>query len=147
MIYLDLGDDQVDGLGGNDFLFGDPGSDTLLGGTGNDHLVGGGFLSKVDTLGNGFRGGPGDDQLIGGGFGDDYFYDLGDGLDIIRELGKGAVGTDRLFLGTGIDAAAMTYARERGDLVLEFSGTDIIRIESWFGAADHTFRIDELHSS
>ena len=145
LIYLDLGNDEADGLGGNDFIFGDPGSDTLRGGDGDDHLIGGSFLSRIDTHGNFFRGGAGNDQLFGGGSGDDYFYDSGDGLDLIREFGKGAAGTDRLFFGTGIGVGGITYARERGDLILELGGSDIIRIESWFGAADHTFRIDELH--
>ena len=147
LIYLDLGNDQADGLGGNDIIFGDHGSDILAGSDGDDHLIGGSFLSRIDTHGNSFRGGTGNDQLLGGGLGDDYFYDPGDGLDIIREFGKGATGTDRLFFGSGVEVAAITYARERGDLILELGGSDIIRIESWFGAADDTFRIDELHFS
>ena len=63
------GDDSLAGLDGNDTLNGNSGNDTLLGGTGNDVL----------------RGGTGNDGLDGDVGKDSYYYDLGDGNDVVTD--------------------------------------------------------------
>jgi Ca2+-binding RTX toxin-like protein len=73
--------DQIDGLGGNDILYGDIGADTLSGGDGNDALNGDG---GIDSL----YGGLGDDTLYGG-----------DGNDALT----GGYGNDTLHGGLGAD--------------------------------------------
>jgi Ca2+-binding RTX toxin-like protein len=63
------GDDSLAGLDGNDTLNGNAGADTLLGGLGNDII----------------RGGTGNDVMNGDEGKDSYYYDLGDGNDVITD--------------------------------------------------------------
>jgi Ca2+-binding RTX toxin-like protein len=73
-IFAGAGDDQADGLGEADCLFGEAGADGLVGGPGDDLLDGG---EQRDLL----NGGPGKDRLIGGAD---------------KDRLKGAAGKDRL---------------------------------------------------
>ena len=143
LIFLLEGNDEGSGLGGNDTLFGDAGSDTLFGGAGKDYLIGGSLGAYGDTAGNILIGGGDDDFLIGGAFGDDYHYDLGDGFDVIREFEQSGATTDRIIFGAGIDSTSIAFTRSRADLFVDYLGTDILRIESWF--AGDGFRIEEFH--
>ncbi|WP_244628269.1 tandem-95 repeat protein [Stappia taiwanensis] len=70
------GDDYIDGGAGSDILFGGRGADTLVGGEGNDILFGNG---GQDSL----RGGAGDDLLFGGAGTDTFYYETGDGRDVL----------------------------------------------------------------
>ena len=65
------GDDQIVGGVGADRLFGGEGSDVLLGEDGNDTLAGG----------------TGNDTLDGGLGNDTYRFNLGDGIDLVNEIG------------------------------------------------------------
>lgn len=73
-----VGDDSdnfIDGLGGNDTLYGGPGNDILFGGGGSDQLYGGegddAFLIYGNDFGvDYFDGGAGFDQIVGGYFDD-----------------------------------------------------------------------------
>ncbi|HSL03114.1 MAG TPA: putative Ig domain-containing protein [Nitrospiraceae bacterium] len=74
----DAQDYRLEGLGGDDVLFGEAGFDTLSGGAGQDTLVGG---AGDDVL----IGGTGDDTLSGGAGNDRYGFNLGDGLDSLDD--------------------------------------------------------------
>ena len=85
--------DTIYGGTGNDTISGDKGDDTIYGGEGNDTINGG---SGDDII----EGGKGDD-IIKGGWGDDtYIFNKGDGNDTIANYED--EGTDTLQLGEGI---------------------------------------------
>jgi Ca2+-binding RTX toxin-like protein len=85
------GADSLTGAGGSDILIGGDGADTLVGNAGNDRL----FAEAGDDR---LEGGDGDDVLSGGkgsdtlrgGAGDDtYYYQRGDGADLIHDHAEG----------------------------------------------------------
>ncbi|RJF95180.1 beta strand repeat-containing protein [Noviherbaspirillum saxi] len=98
---------RINGLGGNDSLYGADKDDVLNGGVGNDVLEGSG--------GN-----------------DTYVFNLGDGSDAIAESTSTSGGTDILRLGAGLDAASTQIERQNSDLTLVFNGTDKVRIVNYF---------------
>ncbi|MEL7519244.1 MAG: hypothetical protein AAFN48_09860, partial [Pseudomonadota bacterium] len=107
-----FGNDQIAGDGGNDTLIGGEGSDIISGGTGDDVLIGfGGSSASSDR--DVLSGGLGDDRLEGGTGEDTYLFELGDGRDVITDLG----GADRIELGAGIDPAAVFIAQVDGSHV------------------------------
>jgi Ca2+-binding RTX toxin-like protein len=81
------GNDNLDGGEGDDDLYGGAGNDTLGGGAGVDYLLGG---AGDDTLNGGagndvLSGGAGNDRLNGGLGNDVYYFNRGDGQDVIDE--------------------------------------------------------------
>ncbi len=87
------GSDTLTTAGGNDILSGGAGDDALSAGAGSDRLFGG---SGNDTLDGGddadfLAGGTGDDTLLGGGGDDRYFYQRGDGHDLIHDMATGTI--------------------------------------------------------
>ncbi|PLY60942.1 hypothetical protein HBH1_00881 [Herbaspirillum sp. BH-1] len=104
--------------GGNDVLDGGAGDDTLMGGRGNDILLGG---TGSDT----------------------YLFNLGDGVDFIREAAGKAGDVDTLRLGSGLTAAATVATRQGDDLVLNWGGDDAVIVNAFF-AADGSGRIEQV---
>ncbi len=102
------GNDTLYGLGGDDLLRGQQGKDTLYGGSGNDRLDGG---SDNDTL----YGDSGNDTLIGG-LGDDKLYG-GSGADML----DGGAGKDKLYGEGGND---VMYGGTNDDYMDGGSGND-----------------------
>ncbi len=97
-------DDDIKGLGGNDYIYGDTGNDTLTGGTGNDIL----------------NGGEGNDT---------YVYNSGDGFDILND----SAGTDTIQIGTGYVKADLTWAMVNGaDLALNLKGVLAMTVQNHF---------------
>ncbi|WP_254452407.1 calcium-binding protein [Roseicella sp. DB1501] len=97
---------KINGLGGNDTVYGGLGNDTLYGATGNDKLYGG--------AGNNYmEGGLGSDTIVGG-----------TGSDII----VGGGGNDMLYAGTGHDVFRFapndtTWTADKGsDTIIGFKG-------------------------
>ena len=86
----DRRDNDIDGLVGDDTLYGGPGGgdDELSGGPGHDRLFGG---QGDDTL----NGGPGNDRLAGGPGDDVFVFGPGDGADTVTDFSGG---TDKLDL-------------------------------------------------
>ncbi len=98
-LYGGTGDDILVGYAGNDVLYGEDGNDTLYGEAGNDTLYGGAGVDKL-------YGGAGADQLYGGE-GDDEL-DGGDGDDELnggegRNTLRGGSGNDILIGGSSAD--------------------------------------------
>ncbi len=152
------GDDTIIDNYGVNTIFGGEGNDTIIGGDINDFIDGGnGNDIMTDSYGfNSIKGGDGNDTItsqgiIEGGKGDDvitasdyisgdtYIFNLGDGKDTIRDYGiSNALGysgnglDDTLKFGEGIDASAVSLARNGNDLVFKISETDQVTIKDWF---------------
>ncbi|WP_252381113.1 Ig-like domain-containing protein [Desulfovulcanus ferrireducens] len=152
-----FGHDLLYGQWGTDTLYGDSGDDILLGGSGNDVLVGGDGNDRLkggsgdDWLwGNQGRdrlyGGKGNDKLTGsqgndllkGGAGDDiYYFERGDGLDIIRE-DHGGYGkhchkhgdNDTVKFGEGIVRDDISVFMKGSTLFLQYGNDDIVTVRN-----------------
>ncbi|MFH0782535.1 MAG: calcium-binding protein [Pseudomonadota bacterium] len=126
----------LQGLGGNDNLFGNNGNDLLIGGAGDDHLDG---RKGNDT----FIGGVGNDYLNGGNVNgengnDTYIFNRGDGQDLITDFSPIPGNLDTIRFGTGIAATDITFNRIGSSLILGINGSsDKIRIGSWGNGAGH----------
>jgi Ca2+-binding RTX toxin-like protein len=134
---------------GNDTIIGGRGADTIFGGAGADYIEGGGSIGDV------LVGGDGNDTVIGGS-GNDYIYgDLdasesgndsltgNSGIDVIfggafNDTISGGDGTDYLFGGTGLDSLSggagqdffwFANLNEIGDVVSDFSTSDIFIVK------------------
>jgi len=105
----------VQGLEGDDSLFGGNGNDTLIGGIGND--------------------------VLSGGLGDDvYVFNRGDGQDCIIEYGGNL---DTIRFGAEIAEGDVTFTRSGMDLVLGIAGTtDQITIQGW--GSGYQYPIDRI---
>ena len=86
----DRRDNDIDGLAGDDTLYGGPGGgdDVMAGGLGNDRLFGG---QGNDTL----NGGQGDDRLAAGPGADVFVFGPRDGADTVTDFSSG---TDKIDL-------------------------------------------------
>jgi Ca2+-binding RTX toxin-like protein len=109
--YLDggSGNDRVKGGADNDLLLGRDGDDVLFGGDGNDILFGG----------------WGSDMLDGGTGQDTYVFRLGDGNDMLVDVGTSGQ-VSRILLGAGITPASLQGAHGESSRILYFSATDSI---------------------
>jgi Ca2+-binding RTX toxin-like protein len=106
------GNDILSGMDGDDSLAGDEGDDILYAGSGNDILNGG--LDNDTLLGeegaDQITGGAGNDTQHGGAGDDVYFWNPGDGDDVIQEdTGYSErYATSRLIFGPGVLPADVT---------------------------------------
>ncbi|WP_165680456.1 calcium-binding protein [Metapseudomonas otitidis] len=81
------------------------------------------------TSGNLYVGGKGNDVLNGTVYRDTYFFELGDGHDVINEVG----GEDVLRFGPGISAQDVEARKVGSDIVFVHSnGTDSITLKNAF---------------
>ncbi len=89
-----------------------------------------GYNNSDDTL----DGGLGNDTLEGLSGGDSYFYELGDGDDIIIEK-QNHSGVDKLVFGAGITIANLTFARgttDFDDLTITVVGSGSVFLDEQF---------------
>jgi Ca2+-binding RTX toxin-like protein len=125
-----VGNDRIQGLGGNDTIFGSEGVNNLQGGDGDDLIYGG---SQRDTI----FGGDGNDTIyanegnnaVFGDFGNDTIYS-GSGNDFID---GGFSGSDTIFLGGGEDI-----------VVLQFDFSQEVDTINNFQLGQTTFRVGSL---
>jgi len=103
VLYGEAGNDRLTGGNGADMLYGGQGNDELIGGWGDDEL----------------HGHAGNDLLRGGDGNDVYYFERGDGHDVIVE----SSGTDRVHFDTSISAADIALSRDGNNLKLSLSGT------------------------
>ena len=109
----EAGNDTINGNDGNDTIDGGSGSDILNGGNGNDVLTGG----------------TGNDTISGGYGSDTYIFNLGDGEDVVVEMG----GTDKVIFGEDIDSEDLMFAREGNNLKISVLGQeDSITISNYY---------------
>ncbi|KKE84716.1 calcium-binding protein, partial [Pseudoalteromonas luteoviolacea] len=102
------GDDQIEGRGGNDYLDGGEGNDTLV------VMQSQHYKHNHTTI----VGGKGDDILKGFISSETYVYNLGDGHDIIDDVGS-IEGNDLLRFGEGITQDMINIRRSNNDIVIE----------------------------
>lgn len=126
------GDDTLEGENGDDVLLGGDGADTLNGGDGNDTLYG---EAGSDML----TGGAGADSLQGGNGNDVYFWNRGDGDDIISDsFDYGSDVENRVVFGANVSAQDVALEPvpigDSGDLRLRINGVNggTITIKSWY---------------
>ncbi len=118
----------ISGLGGADTLRGGTRNVTLVGGAGNDTLVGG----------------TGNDTLVGGTGADIYSYTVGDGDDIINNVGAEGEG-DRIVLDGDVTGHDLWFSRAGDNLVVEFVGQDgSMTIDQWYSTGTSGNRVDEF---
>jgi Ca2+-binding RTX toxin-like protein len=140
-LYGGYGNDTVTTLGQNSELYGEEGNDTLTGGTGiNNSLFGGAGDDMLTSDGDGasLTGGLGNDTFNGGYNRDKYYFNLGDGQDVIDEQGgnTAASKSDYLYLGAGITTADVTVTHSGTDMVIHIGGGgDQVRVLNWYGNA------------
>jgi Ca2+-binding RTX toxin-like protein len=118
------GDDYLDGGAGADRLFGTGGADVLIGGDGDDRLEGG---EGADFL----YGGTGQDVLLGGAGKDTYFFNRGDGLEVIQDTPSGANDPEAsvLVLGEGISKSDIRF--RFGSLLIDLGQGDEIHFNGF----------------
>ncbi len=155
ILYGNYGNDSQNGGLGEDTLYGEQDHDRLEGGDGNDTILGDykkfdwthfkeGNISGEDFL----YGGKGND-FLNGGFGNDiYFFNSGDGQDIIydyditidawfnkfRGYGLNSEGGDVVRFGEGISPDDLIFHKTgNGTLVIDFkSSGDWIKIKHFY---------------
>lgn len=105
------GNDVLVGNNGDDVLYGEDGRDQLEGGAGNDYL----------------EGGTGDDNLNGGSGRDIYYFNLGDGKDIVINEDATDWMNDKIVFGEGILPEDIKLSRDERNVYLtnESSGDRI----------------------
>ena len=161
-------DDIIFGNGGNDRIWGHYGSDEIHGGDGDDTIYAAAETSGLEvretvahTL-NGdagwdhitgawgvddITGGTGNDTLMGLHGTDHYYFDYGDGDDVIEENGL-ASELDKIHLGTGITQAMLSYSLDSAgyDLTITIDNGDggSITIDQQFAADDGTDTVEQL---
>jgi Ca2+-binding RTX toxin-like protein len=151
--------DVIQGLGGTDAINGGNGADEIFGGAGNDILEGGGSDTDSsrdslfggegdDILDSGLRtgtgdvggaltGGPGNDQLFGSSGTDFYFFNSGDGQDIINDESLFANNQtifspeDALIFGPGITRDTIGARFSGADVIVQVDATDSVTLKNW----------------
>jgi Ca2+-binding RTX toxin-like protein len=103
-----VGNETYIGGGLGETVFGDAGSDTLYGNGGNDYLSGDDGNDKL-------YGGFGDDELSGGAGIDAFWFQIGEGTDIVWDY---VDGTDKI--GVGASIAGINLYDYNGSALLEF---------------------------
>ena len=123
--------DWLEGGEGNDVLYSytstsdelSIGTDTLLGGAGDDRLYGHSAGEAIFVGSILFHGGTGNDLLFGGEGGFNYYYfERGDGTDVVYSGGQGTI----LFDHWSSDANPQSELVDWLDIELERSGDDLI---------------------
>ena len=114
----------------NNQLLGGLGDDTLNGGAGNDTL----------------DGGAGNDALFGGAGNDVYWFDRGDGQDIIANQDADSLTTDRLQFGDVNTPDDLWLGQAGNDLIVSILGSsDRIRLTNWY--TDTANQLDQFSIS
>lgn len=117
--------------------------DQVIEGTADDDILTGGDGNDTINAGDGYNditGGKGNDTLNGGYDKDTYYYNLGDGYDIISD----PYGRDKIIFGEGISPSDLILQRDGNDLFISFSNNDndSIRISRHFYDDDR--KIEQL---
>ena len=130
------GMDNIDSGAGNDILNSGAGNDTINGNAGDDRLIAG---AGNDTL----SGGGGNDVLEGGTDDDSYYFNAGDGQDVIKDSG----GIDQVVFGDGVLKDDLWFMRSGKDLVVNNTKTqDEVKVTNWFGSKNNQLESFSLAS-
>lgn len=161
------GNDVINGNAGADALYGDAGNDTIAGGDDSDWLYGGDGDDVLDgsvltgssdgqTYGSDstdyYVGGKGNDTLQGNSRDDYYYFNLGDGNDVVAEGSYYLNGQwfysyfDQLIFGSGITPNNIQATKLNNDLVVTVSTIDTVTIKDWFSNVRYqvdSFKFDD----
>ena len=89
-----------------------------------------------------FEGGAGNDSLSGGTGSDTYLFDLGDGEDVVAEMG----GTDKVIFGEDIDNEDLMFAREGNHLKISVIGQeDSITISNYY--YNNSYKVESFQTA
>ncbi|MCP4186990.1 MAG: calcium-binding protein, partial [Gammaproteobacteria bacterium] len=148
------GDDLLSGGAGNDELIGGAGVDSLHGGAGNDVLSAGDGVQYNNSTGqyvygNIFEGGVGDDTINGSIYGDSYYFNVGDGQDVINDDGTHANQEgflDTIYFGPGISQNDISLVRDGLNLIfVHGNGNDQIIVNNWFETSAAYHHIEQVN--
>ncbi|MDF2417368.1 hypothetical protein GWP85_07540, partial [Acinetobacter beijerinckii] len=106
-----ISNDIINGYEGNDIINGNQGNDTLVGGVGDDTL----------------NGGQGDDT---------YIFSKGDGVDLVNDFS----GKNNIII-KGVKSSDIYYTIENGTLNINYSITDVIKIQNFLSNNRDNFSI------
>ncbi|MDD2723765.1 MAG: calcium-binding protein [Methylovulum sp.] len=145
---LDGESNTINGLGGNDNIYGGNLADTLLGGDGADDVWGG----DGDDI---INGGAGDDSgasagLSGANGADTYLFANGDGDDIIYNINGNDDGGKDVVKFTNATSTEVGLSRSDYDLILSYGAGDRITISYYFPVDNDYYaaeRIDQFQFS
>ena len=128
--YAGDGNDVVNAGTGNDVIYGDAGNDRIYGGDGDDILYGG----------------TGDDRLEGGMGNDTYYFDLGDGKDVINDYESSSTEgrDDKIIFGEGIYPEDVQMERIGNDLLIRYSDNDSITVQDAYYYSDGRYQIEKM---
>ena len=135
--------DNLTGTTGKDRIFGSGGNDTLHGGTRYDYLLDGDYLyggAGDDAI----TGGAGNDLLYGGSGANKFFFNTGDGQDVMLEDGV----DNTLVFNTVSDLSQLTITAVPGtgmgnysnyDLVIGYGNNDSVTVKNFLSPDQHDF--------
>lgn len=121
-----VGDDVIYGTARNETLINEQGDALLVAGAGNDSILAGAGDDILD-------GGLGNDRLMGEGGNDTYLFRRGSGQDVIIDSDVTAGNVDTLWLGGNLTPADITIRRAANNLVLSINdANDTLTVEDFF---------------
>ncbi|MBF0435939.1 MAG: calcium-binding protein, partial [Magnetococcales bacterium] len=124
------------GMAGDDILGGDQGSADYNG------------YTSINSVyrGNDYHGNTGNDLLKGTAYSDRYYFDSGDGQDVIQEYSTNystATDSDQIVLGTGIVANDLQLTKTSTDLIINFANsTDKLTLKNWY--VGDNYRVESM---
>jgi Ca2+-binding RTX toxin-like protein len=144
---LTEGDGWINGLNGDDVIYGTERNEQLVNGSGDALLVAGGGTDQIwagpgdDIL----DGGPGDDLLYGETGNDTYIFRRGSGQDTIIDTDATAGNVDTIWLGSNLTPEDITLRRVGNNLVLKIlDTTDSITVQDYFRNDSPLNRIEQI---
>ena len=123
-----IGNDHLSGEAGADILHGDEGNDYLYGGEGNDYLYGGnGDDQLLSSEGDDYLyGGLGNDILEGGEGNEKYYFNLGDGNDVINDDN----GINTIIFNNNINYNSIFFYKTSSGVKITYGDSDSIYIKN-----------------
>ncbi|MEW8087775.1 MAG: calcium-binding protein, partial [Candidatus Thiodiazotropha endolucinida] len=142
-LYGGSSDDQLAGNAGIDYLYGNAGNDILVGGVGNDYLYG-------DLGDDRLEGGSGTDTLYGGRGDDTYYFASGFGQDTIdnnyQNYDSNSSRTDVVEFSSDIATTDVFLSQSNNDLLIDLLGTDdrLIARNYFYSNGTSRYVLDEI---
>jgi hypothetical protein len=141
------GDGYLNGLNGNDVIYGTTLPETLINETGDALLVGGGG-GDIVWAGSGsdiVDGGPDNDLLFGEAGNDTYIFRRGSGQDTISDYDATPNNMDTIWLGSNLTPEDIILKRLGYNLVLKIEDTsDTLTVRGFFSPESSVNRIERI---
>jgi Ca2+-binding RTX toxin-like protein len=130
---------RINGMGGNDTIYGGALEDILNGGDGNDTITAG---AGNDVI----TGGAGNDALDGGLGNDTYVVGRGSGVDNISDYDSRAGNLDVLLFEPGVSMDQLWFQRVGTGLEISVVGTtDKVTVGNWY--AGNQYHLEQIKTS